>query len=167
MIESESWRAVVGYEGIYEVSSLGRVRSLDRIDARGWKRRQVILCPGLVRGYYRVVLHNKTGATKKVHRLVLEAFCGPCPAGFETRHRDGCWTNNHLFNLQWGSKAENLADKIKHGNIYNRSIRRSDGRIFSSVKDAAAATAKAAATNIVKCCREINKTAGGYGWEYI
>jgi len=50
-----------------------------------------------------------------VHRLVLEAFVGPCPEGMECRHLDGDPTNNRLSNLCWGTKMENHADRVTHG----------------------------------------------------
>jgi len=50
-----------------------------------------------------------------VHRLVCEAFHGPCPEGRECRHKDGNPLNNAETNLTWGTKAENIADKVKHG----------------------------------------------------
>lgn len=51
----------------------------------------------------------------RVHRLVLEAFVGPCPEGMECRHLDGNPTNNRLENLCWGSKQENMDDRSRHG----------------------------------------------------
>lgn len=68
------------------------------------------------------------GNKELVHRLVLEAFVGPCPAGMECRHLDGDKSNNRLDNLCWGTKSENYHDKVKHGTVnvakgtqYNRS----------------------------------------------
>lgn len=52
---------------------------------------------------------------RTVHRLVLEAFAGPCPRGMECRHLNGNPSDNRPENLRWGTKAENAADKIKHG----------------------------------------------------
>lgn len=55
------------------------------------------------------------GKSKLIHRLVLEAFVGPCPEGLETCHNDGDFTNNKLENLRWDTHKENCADRIKHG----------------------------------------------------
>lgn len=52
-----------------------------------------------------------------LHRAVLETFVGPCPEGMECRHLDGIKTHNHLANLKWGTKLENVADKRRHGTI--------------------------------------------------
>lgn len=51
-----------------------------------------------------------------VHRLVLEAFVGPCPAGMQTRHLNGVRHDNRLSNLCWGTPKENTEDRIRHGN---------------------------------------------------
>lgn len=120
----EEWRPVVGYEGLYEVSSHGEVRSVDRViqgphgpaRLRGKIRRQ-----GLGRGGYKHVGVSKDGVARtiKVHTLVLEAFHGPRP--FEDalcRHLDGDCQNNHVSNLQWGTAKENLEDSIRHGTHY-------------------------------------------------
>lgn len=114
------WRPVPGWEGWYEVSDDGRVRSVDRVVItrngrrlhwRGRERKAV-----LYRGYPRVGLH-RPGEHKitPVHHMVLWAFVGPCPQGHETLHRDGDPTNAHLSNLRWGSKSENAQDALRHG----------------------------------------------------
>jgi len=117
---NEIWKPVVGWEGLYEVSNQGRVRSLDRTATyndgitRSFKGR--VLSPGCVQGYLQA--HLGLGDRKeqrKVHQLVLEAFVGPCPDGCETRHLDGERSNNRLTNLCWGTKIENMADKRAHG----------------------------------------------------
>jgi hypothetical protein len=120
----EHWRGVVGYEGLYQVSDLGRVRSLDRWVKRrtnngGWWRQFI---PGKVlksespRCVYLGVTLRKNGSTKwfRIHRLVLGAFVGPCPEGMEGRHLDDCPTNNRLDNLAWGTRRENMADTARH-----------------------------------------------------
>lgn len=111
------WRAVLGYEGRYEVSDEGQVRSLDLLDRMGRKRRgrMLSLCTDK-RGYPATTLHADGLITaKRVHRLVLEAFVGPCPPGMEGCHNDGNTTNNHVSNLRWDTRAANEADKIAHG----------------------------------------------------
>lgn len=64
-------------------------------------------------GYHRVNLGRGNG--RLIHRLVLEAFVGPCPPGMECRHLDGNRTNNSLGNLAWGTRKENMADQVAHG----------------------------------------------------
>ncbi|MBK8720669.1 MAG: HNH endonuclease [Deltaproteobacteria bacterium] len=104
----EEWRPVVGYEGIYSVSSDGRVRrdATDAIKRLGHTGH----------GYYNVSLsRDGVQRSRMVHRLVLEAFVGPRPDGFECRHLDGDGFNNSLTNLAWGTKVENQRDRIRHG----------------------------------------------------
>lgn len=118
----EEWRPVVGYEGVYEVSSFGRVRSLSRwVRANsGWRKTEIrYFTPsssGRSKKYKRVLLRNPD-KQRPVHQLVLEAFVGPRPENCEVRHLDGDPSNNRLDNLAWGTKAENQADKIRHGTI--------------------------------------------------
>ncbi len=114
----EIWKAVVGYEGEYEVSNMGRVRSVDRISVtvRGVEKflRGRMLRPGpRPSGHLTVAL---TGSkTHNVHTLVLEAFVGPRPTPMhEARHLDGHENNNRLDNLEWSTKTRNRQDRKYH-----------------------------------------------------
>ena len=118
----EKWNPVPDYEGLYSVSDRGRVRSHDRRvwDSNGWWR-QIhgrVLSPGRLYNGYLLCVFSVDSVRKnyRVHHLVLEAFVGPRPAGMEARHLDGNPQNNQLKNLQWGTKKQNGADKILHGN---------------------------------------------------
>lgn len=110
----EIWKNVVGYEDIYEVSSFGRVR---RISIAPGRRPGGLLRPAKTSGGHRDIGLYKCGRGKRfgVHVLVLTAFRGPSPPGLECRHLDGCPWNNHLGNLAWGTRSENMADRLKHG----------------------------------------------------
>jgi hypothetical protein len=110
----ESWRPVVGYEGVYEVSSCGRVRRLNT-DPRYQPYR--LLRPDRVwTGYLRVTLSkNNKQRRYYVHRLVLGAFIGPSPEDAVACHNDGDRANNHLLNLRWDTRCANEADKAAHG----------------------------------------------------
>lgn len=129
MISAERWLPVVGFAGIYEVSDQGRVRSLDRVQTyqridqysgrvltirRRHKGR--ILRPGAQgkTGHLTVMLGVEEGS-RQVHALVLEAFVGPCPDGYECCHRDDRAQNNHLSNLRWGTRSDNLHDAVRNG----------------------------------------------------
>lgn len=101
------WRDVPGYEGRYQVSDTGLVRSLDRVDSYGRRRKGQLLRPGpQKRGHLTVSLgrHN----SKQVHSLVLLAFEGPCPEGHEVLHKDHNPQNNNWNNLKYGTRSENL-----------------------------------------------------------
>src|SRR6266576_797367 len=104
---NETWRAVIGYEGLYEVSDLGRVRSLPTNDR--WRRNGRILNQAThPNGYKQVGLSNafRRKRTWTVHHLVLTAFIGPRPVGLESRHLDGNPGNNTPGNLAWGTRSE-------------------------------------------------------------
>lgn len=121
----EAWRPVVGYEGLYEVSDHGRVRSLDRKTLTVCLKRGEfqqfhkgrILRPGLNgRGRLYVSLGKDGVSTSKtVHSLAAEAFLGARPPGMEVRHLDGVPTNNRVDNLKWGTGSENTLDSVGHG----------------------------------------------------
>lgn len=124
----EIWLAVVGFEGLYEVSSEGRVRSLNRITAqlsavgKMHNRRYIgrILKPAITRTppYPRVVLsRNGKRFDRIVHKLVSDSFFGPCPPGLECCHNDGNRLNNRIENLRYDTHAANEADRRAHGNL--------------------------------------------------
>jgi hypothetical protein len=116
----ERWLPVVGFEGSYEVSDLGRVRSLDRVVIRRAKTGDhpkrlsgaiMALTPHPKDPYWRVWLCRdgaRSGHT--VHTLVASAFLGPCPAGQEVRHADHNPSNNTIDNLSYGTRAQNRDD---------------------------------------------------------
>lgn len=120
----EEWRRIPGYEGRYDVSNLGRVRSLDRVRANGRKWRGRILKPvPMARGYLSVNLWlDNTPRMHLIHRLVLAAFVGPVPEGAEGRHSDGNSSNNQLVNLEWGTHSENQYDQVAHGTHHHAAL---------------------------------------------
>lgn len=116
----------MGFEGLYEVSDQGRVRSLDRwIQARGSCGRAgySYLRKGRVMRQYRPsgryasvrLYSSERDQTCEIHRLVTAAFIGPQPEGQWVRHVDGNAHNNVLANLAYGSPQENIDDKQRHG----------------------------------------------------
>lgn len=109
----EEWRPVVGYEGSYAVSSLGRVKSLPR---KGVRRERVLSANPGAQGYPVVSLWaNGSGRDVTVHSLVAQAFIGPRPEGADVAHRDGSRTNNSVDNLRYLSRRENLLEAVEHG----------------------------------------------------
>lgn len=103
----EVWRPVVGYEGLYTVSSLGSVKSI---------RSGRLLSPTESDGYLLVMLCG-VGRQKRrlVSGIVCEAFHGPRPAGHHAGHRNGDKKNNSRRNVQWITPVQNAADKVIHG----------------------------------------------------
>lgn len=121
--KAEVWRPIVGYERLYEVSSRGRVRALEKIDGSGSKRKAKVLCPiansrkRWNSAHYHVGL-VKPGEAKKryfIHRLVAEAFL-PNPAGKPfVNHIDGNKWNNDARNLEWVTEEENRTHAYANG----------------------------------------------------
>lgn len=116
----EKWLPVKGYEGRYEVSDCGLVRTVARWVPNGQPSGryigQAILAPFRHSGGYSVVKlsRDRKKTNQYVHRLVAGVFCGP-PTGAEVLHHDGDKTNNAAANLSWGSRADNVADRKRLG----------------------------------------------------
>lgn len=122
----EQWGPVVGYEGEYEASTRGRVRSVDRtVFQKGgtWRYRSYILRQDVSkRGYHRVVLsRGNQRRTVNVHRLMGETFL-PNPENLPmVRHLDDNKGNNVIENLAWGTNSDNQKDSIRNGTHYGSS----------------------------------------------
>lgn len=114
----EIWRAVVGFEEYYEVSSVGRVRSLERT---GWhegrwgsllmKFPARVMSIGVTTNGYRYLKLKQPSAKPKhclVHRLVMAAHVGPAEVGMQVNHKDGDKANNSVENLEYCTPLENL-----------------------------------------------------------
>lgn len=117
----EEWRPVVGYEGLYEVSNMGRVRSLDR-KLKGpcgtveTHRGQVLKEQALKNGYREVhVCRDGKRKHRTVHSLVAEAFLGERPDKHDILHLDGDRSNNAANNLRYDTRAENLHSTYAYG----------------------------------------------------
>lgn len=123
---NEEWKAVKGYEGLYEVSSLGRVRTIERVVIRSngspipVRARILKPTPNIRFGYLYVAMYSENGRTSKsVHRLVANAFLGS-QEGREVNHIDGDKSNNALANLEYVTSAENKQHARRIGLWANR-----------------------------------------------
>lgn len=116
---NEEWRPIPGTDGIYEVSNLGRVRSLDRVitEKTGMCRRKSgrVLKPFKGDRYDHQAVSIGAHDRRYVHVLVLEVFVGPRPTGYEACHNDGDVHNNAVKNLRWDTPSANQQDRIDHG----------------------------------------------------
>ena len=123
---TEIWREIPGHEGRYEVSDLGRIRSMERVanygrwgvgGIRRYKSKVRALAPTGEGGYLACIVEvpGAKPVSIKAHIAVLHAFVGPCPPGMEGCHGDGHAENNRLDNLRWDTKSNNNRDKEKHG----------------------------------------------------
>lgn len=165
----EEWRDIKGYEGYYQVSNLGRVKSLERYDTTGRLRKEKII-EGALDTYYSVCLSMGSKRERfKIHRLVANAFpeiCGKWFEGAVINHKNEVKTDNRACNLE--------VCTIAYNNAYSRKI---DTRIlkytingdfvdeYTSIK-AAAKQYNCNPNGIRRCCQGKQKTAYNYVWRY-
>lgn len=182
-IDNEIWRPVKGYEGLYQVSNLGRFKSLahSTVSKNGTLKKfgEKILSPSLSNnGYVRPVLMN--GVVKKYykgHRLVAQAFLGDID-GFDINHKDGNKQNNVVSNLEIVTRKENInhayKNKLTSANKYNDAQRRivekyslDDKFIceYYGVREAARQNG-VSSTAIQHCCVGVLKTVKGSKFKY-
>lgn len=132
-MHEELWKSISGYEGIYEVSSLGRIRSLDRIvvDYRGIKKKVAgkVLKPGLTNKGYCIVSLNAVDKrhTLTVHRLVANEFIPNLDNKPQVNHKNGIKEDNRVCNLEWLTNEENMQHAINNG-LTNKGGRKKDSK---------------------------------------
>ena len=187
MAESEIWKTVVGWEGLYEVSNLGRVRSLDRIVKRGdylQNRHQKILAQTQNKFGYLLAKLSRNGRSRRymIHRLVAEAFI-PNPDNLpQVNHKDENKENNCVENLEWCTRLYNMRyghciEKIRNSHINNPKLSKSvakcdlDGNILETYPSQAEAGRlnNLNGGKISLCClgKKGRVTHGGYKWKFV
>lgn len=181
----EEWKPVKEFEGLYEVSNLGRVRALSK---RGFERGGILKQRKNTGGYMELRLSkNNQKFNVLVHRLVAMSFIPnpdnkPC-----INHIDGNKQNNVVENLEWCTHKENAQHALKHGlfdvktmrdvackkrAVYGHpndvSVIRSDGVVFQTIAEAAKSVGvDRSVISRVANHKNGKRTAGGYGWELI
>ena len=165
----EIWKEIPNYEG-YQVSNLGRVKSLERIDALGHRLKEKILKPQLDGRYYQVCLCKQSVKKHyRVHRLVWEAFNGQIPEGLQVNHINEVKTDNRLSNLNlmtskencnWGSRNERISKPVLQFTLDNILVKEFPSAIQIERE------LGFSCGNIVNCCKGRYKTAYGYIWRY-
>ena len=177
--EKEEWRNIKGYEGLYQISNLGRIKSLERF--RKGKNgslasvKEKILKPLITRnGYYQVPLcKNSKLRLYYVHRLVFEAFNGPIPEGYEINHLNEKKFDNRLKNLNLMTHREN----INYGTGIERSVKNRANGVLQFTLDNILIKEYPSTKqverelgfnqgNIVNCCKGKIKQAYGFKWKY-
>ena len=172
--EKEVWKDIPEYEG-YQVSNLGRIKSLERIDALGRKAEEKILKPLITRnGYYLTGLYkNSVRKLYYVHRLVYEAFNGQIPEGLQVNHINEIKTDNRLENLNlmtpkentnWGTGVERSAKKRSKA-VLQFDLQGILIKEYPSTNQVERELGFAQGY-IVNCCNGKLKTAYGYIWRY-
>lgn len=164
---SEVWKDIKGFEGKYQVSNFGRVKSLNYA-RRGYSK---ILKPNTNHSYPFVNLSkNDIGRSYNIHRLVAEAFIDNPQNLPMVNHKDENRLNNHVDNLEWCTSSYNVNygarnDKITQL-IGKRVLCVETGIVYPSQGDAARKTGLAQA-NISLCCRKEHRTIGGFHWRFV
>ena len=170
---SEIWKPIKGYEGLYEVSNKGRIKSLKRYtnsknefgNIKQNHNEKILKNNTMKTGYVMTTLY-KEGKPKSffIHRLVAEAFINNPNNYKEVNHKDENKSNNNVENLEWCTR--------KYNNVYSRARKICqydlDGnfiREWESCYEASRHT-KAYESNIRNCCKGKSKTTGGYIWKY-
>lgn len=194
-MKSEIWKDIENYEGYYQISNLGRLKSLERNIPRVnngkivnyiQKERIIKLTKNGKNGYFKVYLRkNNTYKRFYIHRLVAKYFLKDGiekynNKSFNVNHKDGIKTNNKIDNLEWVTKSENsihsyyiLNNKVKNNvdNIYpKRKVLQLDKNTLKEInrfESIKEAKEKTKVNHISCVCRGVRKTAGGYIWKYL
>ena len=190
---NEIWKDVEGYEGLYQVSNLGRVKSLGSIDGLGRFRENKILKGHIGNaGYIQVYMSDYKGKrfNKLLHRLIAQTFIPNPHNKPQVNHINGIKTDNRVENLEWCTQSENMKHAYAIGlETTNRCYRHDNGRwkggvkmltlngeiikVFETTKDVAlwlrnnTQWTKAYNSIICECCNGKHKTGYGHKWEYV
>jgi hypothetical protein len=188
---TEKWKSVTGYEGFYEVSDCGNIRSIKRtvtnINGIKCNRKGKFLSPGVNKyGYLQVSLSvNNKLSTYTVHSLVAIAFIENSLNKKTVNHIDGKKFNNNVLNLEWATKSEQAIHSLKNNlrkmpNSWNGKFGSSHGsskgvlqydknglliKEYGSIIEASDFI-KIHPSGITGVCKGKHKTAGGYIWKY-
>lgn len=177
---TEIWRDIKDYEGLYQVSNFGSVKSLNY----NHTGKEKILSTGKVSGGYLSVQLYKNGKGKmySVHRLVAQAFI-PNPLNLpQVNHKDENPSNNHVDNLEWcdqkynnnyGTRLQKVSDifKGKNNTVHSKPVLQIDIETNEVIKEWPSMGEVERQLgifyqNISCCCRGKYKQAGGYKWKY-
>lgn len=172
----EVWENITGYEGLYQISNLGRVKSLERINYQNKHQDEIIMKKYLGnKGYFTVKL-TKNGKTQifTIHRLVATTFI-PNPNNLPcVNHKDENRQNNEVSNLEWcsyhynnnyGNRNKKIAKRL--GMTIVSIDKNGNKKIYTSISEAARKLGVNGIGNISKVLSGNSKTAYGYKWEII
>lgn len=154
----EIWKDIKGYEGKYQISNLGKVRN----------NKSIIKPQKDNIGYMNVILYkDKTRKTKKIHRLVAEAFIENTNNLPEVNHINGNKKDNSASNLEWITHKNNSKHAVEIGLIKTKKVLCVEtNKIYKSIHEAARDT-NTFDGHIIKVCKGERKTTGGFRWKYL
>lgn len=179
----EIWKDILNYEGLYQVSNLGRVKSLKKLSWNGYSyitKPERILKLSNSKGYKFVRLYkDKVAKNYTIHRLVAIAFIENKNNYKEVNHIDGNKLNNNATNLEWCTKSHNIKHAYRTGlnkarigknNEQSKKVIQYDKnmnkiKIWECISDIERKL-KIDHSTVIRCAKHKQKTAGGYKWEY-
>ena len=174
----EIWKDIPEYEGLYQISGLGRVKSIGYIGCNQtgkfwYHNRELIMKPEIIKdGYYRIGLRkNKITKHFLIHRLVATVFI-PNPNNlYCINHKDENKANNSVSNLEWCTQSYNNSYGNRCLKVKTKIAKKvrciETGIIYDSIKDVYKAFNKKYQGGISTCCNNKAKTTLGYHWEFI
>lgn len=167
----EIWKDIKCYEGLYQVSNLGRIKSLHNYKRNGTD----ILIPGIKKGYYQIGLRkNKKRTWYAIHRLVAQAFIPNYDNLPQINHKDENKLNNKVDNLEWcsvrynncyGTRIERVKEKVSK-KVLQYDLKGNFVKEYKSLSEATKQNGIKSIANISMCCNGKYKQTHGYVWKY-